>query len=147
MHSNRSTIAMHFAIITIFTMFRVRFSYVGLFCRINCCVIDFESSAAGRAAAAVFDNNLEKNEDRRVDRPLLRCKRVKQRARNLSSLQNVHKPTSQTVSLSSTVPFLDYLMFYVSDSLSTRPINSPASLDARNAYHNTVCRFLLTFDS
>lgn len=42
---------------------------------------------------------------------------------------------SQTVSLSSTVPFLDYLMFYVSDSLSTRPINSRSCA----AWKSTKC--------
>jgi hypothetical protein len=78
----------------------------------------------------------------------------KQRAQsneNLSSLRNVHKPTIQTISLSSTVPFLDYLMFYVSDSLSTRPINSSAkSLEAHKMCINLlscVCRIFLTFDS
>lgn len=102
----------------------------------------------------VYDNNTEKNGDRQgrwIDGKMKissrSCSCEKQRAHNLSSLQNVHKPTCQTVSLSWTVPFLDYLMFYVSDSLSTRSpliLCKLASLEAENVYHVIVC---VAFDS
>ena len=141
MHSNCPPMHIQSTFYCTLLIASARFSYVGLFfSSLNCCVIDCECNRLWVIVLLPITWPKEwrqtgrwtKNENQRVEnkeRPTKTCPRSK-----MSINQTI-----QTVSLSSTVPFLDYLMFYVYDSLSTRPINSiAASLEAHKMCINLL---------